>query len=136
VSDENARCSYIVRPPGESLTANFKGGMAYRSCSLSLTQDYLRKTLGLTDEELPSMLTTYWARRETVMGHFLASKTSLTQASRFFNIRLTQAWHDLAVRTLALDLLRLLFHDWQSARPRSRNAIRITPFRWIPWKPC
>jgi AraC family transcriptional activator of pyochelin receptor len=127
VSDESARCSFIIRPPGESLTANFKGGAAYRYCSLSLTQDYLRKTLGLTDEELPSMLTTYWARRETVMGHFLASKTSLTQASRFFNIRLTQAWHDLAVRTLALDLLRLLFHDWQSARPRSRTSIRITP---------
>ena len=26
VSDAIARCAYIVRPPGESLTANFKGG--------------------------------------------------------------------------------------------------------------
>lgn len=127
VSDANARCAYIVRPPGESLTANFKGGAAYRYCSLSLTQDYLRNALELTDEELPAMLTTYWARRETVMGHFLASKTSLTQASRFFNIRLSRAWHDLTVRTIALDLLRMLFQDWQSARPQARTSIRITP---------
>jgi AraC-like DNA-binding protein len=127
MSDETARCFYIIRPPGESLTANFKGGTAYRYCSLSLAQSYLRETLGLTDEDLPSMLTTYWARRETVMGHFPTSKASLTQASRFFNIRLSRAWHDLTVRTLALDLLRLLFHDWQNARPRTAMSIRITP---------
>jgi AraC-like DNA-binding protein len=127
VADANARCAYIVRPPGESLTANFKGGAAYRYCSLSLTQDYLRNVLELTDEELPAMLTTYWARRETVMGHFLVSKASLTQASRFFNIRLSRAWHDLTVRTIALDLLRMLFQDWQSARPQARTSIRITP---------
>jgi len=127
LSDASSRCAFIVRPPGESLTANFKGGAAYRYCSLSLTQDYLRNTLELTDEEWPAMLTTYWARRETVMGHFPASKTSLTQASRFFNIRLSRAWHDLTVRTIALDLLRLLFQDWQSARPQSRASIRITP---------
>ena len=117
----------MIRPPGESLTANFKGGTAYRYCSLSLTRDYLLRTLELTDEEMPAMLDTHWARKETVMGHFVASKTSLTQASRFFNIRLTQAWHDLAVRTIALDLLRLLFQDWQSARSQTRAAIRITP---------
>ena len=127
VSDAIARCAYIIRPPGESLTANFKGGTAYRYCSLSLTRDYLLRTLELTDEEMPAMLDTHWARKETVMGHFVASKTSLTQASRFFNIRLTQAWHDLAVRTIALDLLRLLFQDWQSARSQTRAAIRITP---------
>lgn len=127
VSDANARCAFIVRPPGESLTANFKGGEIYRNCSLSLTQDYLRNTLELTDNELPSMLTTYWARRETVLGHFPASKASLTQASRFFNIRLARAWHDVAVRTIALDLLRMLFQDWQSARPHARASIRITP---------
>lgn len=127
VSDASARCAYIVRPPGESLTANFKGGAAYRYCSLSLTQGYLRNTLGLTDEEMPPMLNTYWARRETVMGHFVMSKTSLTQASRFFNIRLSPAWHDLTVRTIALDLLRLLFQDWQNARPQTRASIRITP---------
>ena len=127
VSDAIARCAFIVRPPGESLTANFKGGATYRYCSLSLTQDYLRETLGLTDQDLPAMLMTYWARHETVMGHFPASKPSLTQASRFFNIRLRGAWHDLTVRTIALDLLRLLFQDWQSARPGARASIRITP---------
>ena len=127
LSDASARCAFIVRPPGESLTANFKGGSAYRYCSLSLTRDYLRNTLELTDEEWPAMLTTYWARRETVMGHFPASKTSLTQASRFFNIRLSRAWHDLTVRTIALDLLRLLFQDWRSARPQARASLRVTP---------
>jgi AraC-like DNA-binding protein len=127
VSDQSARCAFIVRPPGESLTASFKGGDVYRYCSLSLTQDYLRNTLELTDEEWPTMLTTYWARRETVMGHFPVSKASLTQASRFFNIRLSHAWHDLTVRSIALDLLRLLFQDWQSARSQARPSIRITP---------
>ncbi|HEV7446021.1 MAG TPA: AraC family transcriptional regulator [Steroidobacteraceae bacterium] len=127
VSDASARCSFIIRPPGESLTANFKGEAAYRYCSLSLTMNYLRNTLGLTDEHLPGMLTNYWARRETVMGHFPASKTSLLQASRFFNIRLPGPWHDLTIKTLALDLLRLLFQDWQSSRPGSRTSIRITP---------
>jgi AraC-like DNA-binding protein len=127
VSDASARCAFIVRPPGESLTANFKGGAAYRYCSLSLTQEYLRNTLELTDDELPGMLMTYWQRRETVMGHFPASKISLNQASRFFNIRLSRAWHDITVRTIALDLLRLLFQDWQSARSQSLASIRITP---------
>jgi AraC-like DNA-binding protein len=127
ISDASARCAFIVRPPGESLTANFKGGVAYRYCSLSLTQAYLRNTLELSDEEWPAMLKTYWARRETVMGQFPLSKASLTQASRFFNIRLSGAWHDLTVRTIALELLLLLFHDWQSARPEARTSIRITP---------
>lgn len=125
-SDAGARCFYIVRPPGESLTAHFKGGAAYRYCSLSLTQDYLRNALELTDEELPATLIHYWARRETVMGHFLASKASLTLASRFFNIRLSSGWHDLVVRTIALDLLRLLFQDWHNARKRARTSIRIS----------
>ena len=127
VSDASARCAFIVRPPGESLTASFKGGAAYRYCSLSLTQDYLRNTLELTDKDLPGMLMTYWQRRETVMGHFPASKISLNQASRFFNIRLSRAWHDVTVRTIALDLLRLLFQDWQNARSQSLASIRITP---------
>jgi AraC-like DNA-binding protein len=127
VSDASARCSFIVRPPGESLTANFKGGATYRYCSLSLTKNYLFETLQLREDDLPAMLITYWDRRETVMGHFSASKASLTQAGRFFNVRQTGAWHDLAVRTLALDLLRLLFHDWSLSHPRSRTSIRITP---------
>jgi AraC-like DNA-binding protein len=37
------------------------------------------------------------------------------------------AWHDLAVRTLALDLLRLLFQDWVFSGPLSGTVIRITP---------
>src|SRR5579885_1159174 len=70
VSDASARCAFIVRPPGESLTANFKGGVAYRYCSLSLTQEYLRSTLELDEDQWPAMLKSYWARRETVMGQF------------------------------------------------------------------
>jgi len=61
------------------------------------------------------------------MGHFTAAKASLNQASRFFNIRLGRAWHDLTVRTLALDLLRMLFQDWRSARDHVLTSIRITP---------
>lgn len=126
VSDESALCSFIIRPPGESVTATFRGGKAYRYCSLSMTQDYLRKRLELGDDELPPTLLSSWARRETVMGHFPVSKTSLTHASRLFNVRLSRGWHCLAVRTLSLDLLRLLINDWQSARPEARMSIRIT----------
>ena len=126
VSDESARCSFIIRPPGESLTASFKGGTAYRYCSLSLTSDYLRNSLGLADEDLPDTLTNCWRRKEIVMGHFPMSKLSLTQASRCFNIRLPDAWHDLTVRTLALDLLRMLFQDWQGAQSQSRTSIRLS----------
>jgi AraC-like DNA-binding protein len=126
VSDESARCSFIIRPPGESLTASFKGGTAYRYCSLSLTDNYLRNSLGLTDQELPETLTTCWRRNEIVMGHFPMSKVSLTQASRCFNIRLPGAWHDLTVRAIGLDLLRMLFHDWQSAQSQSRTSIRLS----------
>jgi AraC-like DNA-binding protein len=126
-SDESTRCTFIVRPPGDSLTANFKGSSGYRYCALSMTRQYLRDTLKLSDDDMPSMLTTYWARHETVMGHFPTSKSSLAQASRFFNIRLSPAWHDLTVKTLAFDLLRMLFHDWQSSRAGARGSIRITP---------
>lgn len=126
VSDESARCAFIIRPPGESLTGSFKGGTAYRYCSLSLTPDYLRNSLGLTDDDLPDILTSCWRRNEIVMGHFAMSKLSLTQASRCFNIRLPDAWHDLTVRTLALDLLRMLFQDWQGAQSQSRTSIRLS----------
>jgi AraC-like DNA-binding protein len=127
VTDESALCSFIIRPPGESLTANFTGGTAYRYCSLSLTKDYLCATLALDGDELPSTLMSSWARRETAMGHFPASRATLNQASRLFNIRLSPGWHHLAVRALALDLLRMLFHDWQNAQPHIHTAIRITP---------
>ena len=126
VSDENTRCSFIIRPPGESLTASFKGDTAYRYCSLSLTRDFLRAELGLSDADLPDTLATCWSQHEIIMGHFPMSKQSLTQASRFFNIRLPQAWHDLTVRTLALDLLRMLFDDWSHAQSQSRTSIRLS----------
>ena len=126
VSDESTRCSFIIRPPGEALTASFKGDTAYRYCSLSLTRDYLHESLGLADADLPDTLTTYWPRHEIVMGHFPMSKQSLTQASRFFNIRLPEAWHDLTVRTVALDLLRMLFDDWRGAQSQSRTSIRLS----------
>jgi AraC-like DNA-binding protein len=126
VSDESARCSFIIRPPGEPVTASFKGGVAYRYCSLSMTQNYLRQELELAEEELPSILLSSWSRGETVMGHFPMSKSALTHAGRFFNMRYSRGWHKLAVRALALDLLRILMHDWQHARPESRMSIRIT----------
>lgn len=126
VSDESARCSFMIRPPGEPVTANFKGGVAYRYCSLSMTQNYLRKELELSEDELPSILLSSWSRGETVMGHFPMSRSTLTHAGRFFNMRFSRGWHKLAVRALALDLLRILMHDWQHARPESRMVIRIT----------
>jgi len=127
VSDESARCAFMIRPPGEPVTATFRGGTAYRYCSLSMTQDFLRKRLELADDELPATLLSGWSRRETVMGHFPVSKASLTHASRLFNLRLSRGWHKVAVRTLALDLLRLLMSDWQGARPQARMSLRITP---------
>ena len=127
ISDESTRCSFIIRPPRDSLTATFRGRAAYRYISLSLTQSYLEGTLQLGDADLPAMLSTHWARRETAMGHFLLSKTSLAQAARFFSIRLSPAWHDITVRTLALDLLRMLFQDWRGSRARTRAMLRITP---------
>jgi AraC-like DNA-binding protein len=127
LSDEATRCSFIILPPGELLTASFKGGTAYRYCSLSLSRDYLTRTLALVDDELPAVLSMYWTRRETAMGHFAASKAALNQASRLFNIRCSPGWHDLTVRALSLELLRMLFRDWRTARTHVRPAIRITP---------
>jgi AraC-like DNA-binding protein len=127
VSDEAARCSFIIRPPGDSLTAQFRSNTAYRYCSLSLNQEYLRTTLGLRGDEMPPALLSHWERKETVMGHFPASKAALAEAARFFSIKGTGTWRDLAVRSISFDLLRLLFHDWQNARPRTKSSIRITP---------
>jgi AraC family transcriptional regulator, transcriptional activator of the genes for pyochelin and ferripyochelin receptors len=129
LSDEATRCSFIILPPGELLTASFKGGTAYRYCSLSLSRDYLTRTLGPVDVdgELPPVLPMYWMRRETAMGHFGASKATLNQASRLFNIRCSPGWHDLTVRALSLELLRMLFRDWSTARTHFRAAIRISP---------
>jgi AraC-like DNA-binding protein len=127
VRDEGAQCSFMILPPGEPLTVTIRGGSAYRFCSLSLSREYLCKTLALDDCDFPPVLTSHWSRLETGMGHFTASKASLNQASRFFNIRLSRTWHDLTVRTLALDLLRMLFQDWRSARTHVLTSIRITP---------
>ncbi|MBS0578099.1 MAG: helix-turn-helix transcriptional regulator [Proteobacteria bacterium] len=127
VSDEATRCSFIILPPGELLTATFKGGTAYRYCSLSLSRDYLVRTLALDDDEIPPVLPMYWSRRETGMGHFGVSKASLNQASRLFNVRCSPGWHDVTVRALSLELLRMLFHDWRSARTHLRPLLRITP---------
>jgi AraC family transcriptional activator of pyochelin receptor len=126
VHDEGAQCSFIILPPGEPLTATFRGGTAYRYCSLSLSREYLLKTLALDESDVPPVLTSLWSRHETGMGHFSASKASLNQASRLFNIRLSRAWHDLTVRTLALDLLRMLFQDWRSTRTQMLTSIRLT----------
>jgi len=85
VADEAARCSFIIRPPGDSLTAHFKSNTEYRYCSLSLNQEYLRTTLGLSSDEMPAALLSHWERKETVMGHFPASKAALAEAARFFS---------------------------------------------------
>lgn len=125
--DESARCSFMIRPAGDPLTATFRGHRAYRYVSLSLSRSYLVDGLRLGVEDMPTLLPTYWARGETVMGHFIASKAALAHAGRLFNTRLSPAWHDLMVRALALDLLRMLFHDWQQSGARSGAMMRITP---------
>jgi AraC-like DNA-binding protein len=116
-------CGYACHDPSGALVW---GEPAHAAADILGIFEHVAQRIELLEQTL-AMLTTYWARKETVMGHFPASKASLTQASRFFNIRLSRAWHDLTVRTIALDLLRLLFQDWQSARPQARASIRITP---------
>ena len=126
LSDEYLGCSYIVRPAGDALTASFTGGMRSRYCSLNVTQAYLVDFLGLGSDELTPELISHWERRETVMGHFAASKGALTLASRFFRARSPNAWRDVEVRSNALELLRVLFEDWRTASPQSRASMRIT----------
>ena len=127
LSDESLGCSFIIRPADDALTAKFSGAMQYRYCSLNLTQRYLSETLGLADEDLPPMLLSHWERREAVMGHFPASRAALALAGRFFGSRSANAWHDLEVRSIALELLRVLFENWRGASPHLRSSMRITP---------
>lgn len=127
LSDEYLGCSYIIRPAGDSLTASFNGGVRYRYCSLNVTQAYLVDFLGLGSDELPPVLISHWDRRETVMGHFAASKAALALANRFFRARSSSAWHDVEVRSNALELLRVLFEDWRTASPHSSTSMRLTP---------
>lgn len=124
--DDGSPCSFMIRPAGDALTGQFRGGTQYRYCSLNLTRDYLLHTLGLAPEELPPMLPLHWDRHETVMGHFAASKSSLTLARRFFGIRGGGAWRDLEVKAIALELLRRLFEDWRNAKPRVGSTMRFT----------
>jgi AraC-like DNA-binding protein len=126
LSDEYLGCSYIIRPAGDALTASFTGGVRYRYCSLNVTQAYLVDFLGLGSDELTPELISHWERRETVMGHFAASKAALALASRFFRARSPNAWRDVEVRSNALELLRVLFDDWRTASPQSRASMRIT----------
>jgi AraC-like DNA-binding protein len=126
LSDEYLGCSYIIRPAGDSLTASFTGGTRYRYCSLNVTQAYLVDFLGLGGDELTPELIAHWERRETVMGHFPASKSALALASRFFRARSPNAWRDVEVRSNALELLRVLFEDWRTASPHSHASMRIT----------
>jgi len=126
LSDEYLSCSYIVRPAGDALTASFTGGVRYQYCSVNVTQRYLTEFLGLGDEELMPVLA-HWERRETVMGHFPASKAALAVANRLFRARGSGAWRDVEVRANAFELLRILFEDWRTTRPHQRASMRITP---------
>lgn len=126
LSDEYLGCAYIIRPAGDSLTASFTGGVRYRYCSLNVTQHYLTDFLGLGSEELLPVLS-HWVRRETVMGHFPASKAALAVANRFFRARSSSAWRDVEIRANALELLRLLFEDWRTTSPHLQASMRISP---------
>lgn len=127
LTDEYLGCSYIVRPAGDSLTASFTGGVRYQYCSLNVTQHYLTDVLGLGSEELMPLLIAHWERRETVMGHFPASKAALAVANRLFSARSSNAWRDVEVRANAFELLRILFEDWRTGSPHLRASMRITP---------
>lgn len=124
--DAGSLCSFLIRPAGDALTANFRGGTRYRNCSLSISRDYLLHKLGLDAAELPPMLPLHWDRHETVMGHFAASKTALSLARRFFDIKSSGGWRDLEVQAIAFELLRVLFADWRDAQPRITASMRFT----------
>jgi AraC-like DNA-binding protein len=126
IADANLHCTFFIRAAGEPLTTVFRRGRSYRYCSISISQDYLRETLGLQHDELPTTFLAHDGWRGTLMGHFPISKTSLAQAARFFNIKSGPAWRDLEIQTISLDLLRLLFEDWRRARLQTRPLI-LTP---------
>jgi AraC-like DNA-binding protein len=126
-SDKTLDCSFIVRPAGDALTVKFDGGAQYRYCSLNVTERYLAEAIGLGSDELPPMLLAHWQRRETVIGHFPASRAALAVAGRFFNSRSSSTWREVEVRAIAYDLLRVLFENWRSSRPHLRSKMRITP---------
>ena len=125
-SDKTLDCSYIVRPADDSLTVKFDGGMQYRYCSLNVSERYLADAVGLGREDLSPLLS-HWQRRETVIGHFRASKAALALAGRFFSSKTAGKWRDVEVRAVAYDLLRVLFENWRYSRPHLRSAMRITP---------
>jgi AraC-like DNA-binding protein len=125
-SDKTLDCSYIVRPADDSLTVKFDGGRQYRYCSLNVTERYLARAVGLGGDDVSPVLA-HWQRRETVIGHFPASRPTLALAGRFFGSRSAAHWRDIEVRAIAYDLLRVLFENWRSARPDRRSAMRITP---------
>lgn len=120
-------CSFIIQPAGARVVASFHGGTEYRFCTLSISEQYLRGSLGLSDSELPRILTSQWRGRRSALGSFPVSRDSRACALRFFNIRSRGVWRDIEIRSITLDLLRLLLHDLQRPAASAITSVRLRP---------
>src|SRR5690606_35482424 len=93
-------CPYVIPHGDARIVASYQGGTEHRFCTLSMTERYLRDTLGLADSELPRMLASQWRARRSTLGSFPISRESRASAVRCFNIRSKGIWRDIEIRAI------------------------------------
>jgi AraC-like DNA-binding protein len=120
-------CSFVIQPGDARIVASYQGGTEHRFCTLSMTERYLRETLGLSDSELPRMLASQWRARRSALGSFPISRESRASAVRYFNIRSKGIWRDIEIRAITLDLMRHLLDDLQRPAAGTITSVRLRP---------
>ncbi len=128
VSDEGASCTFLVQPASASLTGVYHAGVAYRYCTLNLSQSFLLQRLGLSWSDLPRPLASAWREQEVALGRFALDRGALAAAGRLFALTSEGAWRGVEVEALALGLLRQVMERWGEARAAGAFApIRLRP---------
>jgi len=127
VADPESVCTYTVQPAGARLQANYRGGESYKYCTLSISEDFLRNRLGLTEADLPRALLSHWQNEQSVFGQFEISHSARAAALAFFNIKSRGTWRKLEIRNRALELMRLLFQAWQAPDQKPVVSMKLRP---------
>jgi|GEM_PF-1630361 len=119
-------CSYAIQPPGAWMSIYYRGQEPLRLINISVTQKYLRQTLGLGDEELPGVLLRHWTRSDCSFGTLALSKRTQRLATTLFHRDGRGRWRHVWLAAASTQLLGSMFEDWLGQGDASSAPIRLS----------
>lgn len=126
ILDQTSRCSYIVQPTGENVTADI-GSSRYRFCALHIAENYLRNRWGMSTRQLPRQLATHWRNKELAFGYITLNRAALALAARLFSLKSEEPWRSMETSAIAIDLLHSIFMVWRSGDGKTETVVRLKP---------